>query len=314
MKRHLLSIVLLVFAGIYTATTAQSLTLKIIETHKDGETSISYDDGEYEGDSIDKVNDDDLDMGWEGEDLNVMTAYTRFQNVTIPQGTTIDSAVLTIYAHEDESAPAYITVYAEDIDDSPMFSDDEALADREMTTASVAWDCVDDWTMWQPYHSPNLAALIQEVVNRSGWESGNSLTLFMQGEDQGASLLDNGRDFESFENIEDPEDGGDGLHHPERIPVLKVFWGGVTSAIDASTEAPHQFSIYPNPANEVLHIDPSVDGTFSVSVFTLSGQLVKQSENNSAATTMDISDLYEGIYIIETLQDGDRSNSKVVIY
>lgn len=313
MKRHLLTIVLLVIAGIFTAATAQSLTLTIIETHKDGETSISYDDGEYEGDSIDKVNDDDLDMGWEGEDLNVMTAYTRFQNVTIPQGTPIDSAVLVLYAHEDESAPAYITVYAEDIDDSPMFEEDEALADRTMTTASVAWDCVDNWTMWQQYHSPNLASLIQEVVGRPGWVSGNSLTLFMKGEDQGASLLDNGRDFESYENIEDPDDGGDGLHHPERIPTLKIFWGGVTSTVDARTDGNSMFSIYPNPAREVLNIAPVKSSAFSVSVFNLGGQVVKYSENNTSATILDISDLHEGIYIIETLQDGQRTNHKVAI-
>jgi hypothetical protein len=313
MKRHLLTIVLLAFAGIFAASNAQSLTLTIIETHKDGETSISYDDGEYEGDSIDKVNDDDLDMGWEGEDLNVMTAYTRFQNVTIPQGTPIDSAVLIIYAHEDESAPAYITVYAEANDDSPMFEEDEALSDRTMTSASVAWDCVDDWTMWQPYHSPNLAALIQEVVSRPGWVSGNSLTLFMKGQDQGASLLDNGRDFESYENIEDPDDGGDGLHHPERIPTLKIFWGGVTSSLDASANTRDQFSIYPNPATDILHIHPVKTGAFSVSIFSMSGQVVMQSENNKTAAVLDISELDAGIYFLETLQAGQRTNRKVII-
>ena len=75
--------------------------------------SVSFDDGEYENDSIDKLDDDDLDMGWEGEDGNIMTSFTRFRNVTIPQGATINTAVLTIYAHEDEEDEAIITVYGE---------------------------------------------------------------------------------------------------------------------------------------------------------------------------------------------------------
>ena len=91
----------------------KALTLTIIETHKDGETSISFDDGGFENDSIDKVNDDDLDMGWEGEDLNVMTAYTRFQNVTIPRGATINSAKMAIIRQiiRDEIHQKYLQVY-----------------------------------------------------------------------------------------------------------------------------------------------------------------------------------------------------------
>ena len=78
--------------------------------------------------------------------------------------------------------------------------------------------------MWEPYESPDLSPVIQEVIDREGWTPGNALTLFMKGEDQGASLLDNARDFESYENIEDPDDGGDGLHHPERIPSLEITY------------------------------------------------------------------------------------------
>ena len=224
MKKVLLSTFALVLAGFMIAAYAQqTLTLKIIETGKDGETSISFDDGEYENDSIDKLNDDDLDMGWEGEAGNIMTCFTRFQNVTIPQGSVINSAVLQIYAHEDEPDPALINVYAEDIDDSPLFSETEALADRTMTEAKVDWDINEAWTMWEAYSSPDLAPVIQEVIDRPGWQSGNSLTLFMIGEDtQGYSLLDNARDLESYENIEDPSDGGDGLWHPERIPTLVI--------------------------------------------------------------------------------------------
>jgi hypothetical protein len=295
---------------------AGELILSIIETGKDGETSISFDDGEYENDSIDKLNDDDLDMGWEGDDLNVMTSFTRFQNVTIDQGTSIDSAVLVIYAHEDETAEAFITVFAEAIDDSPMFVETEALADRTLTSTSVAWDCTEDWTMWEPYHSPNLAPVIQEVIDRPGWQSGNSLTLFMQGEDQGASLLDNARDFESFENIEDPDDGGDGLHHPERVPTLKIYYSIVsgleeTEALDSGTSF---ISIYPNPVDHgILQLSSSKSGPMDIEIYSVTGSKVYSFQGAMGTVSLDVSGLEKGFYLVKSTQMGQTDVQKVII-
>jgi hypothetical protein len=285
------------------------LVLTIIETGKDGETSISFDDGEYENDSIDKLNDDDLDMGWEGEAGNVMTCFTRFQNVTIPQGANIDSAILYIYAHEDEPDTALINVYAEDIDDSPMMTETEALSDRTFTEAFVNWDCNDPWTMWEQYHSPDLAPVIQEVIDRPGWVSGNALTLFMVGEDtQGYSLLDNARDIESYENIEDPGDGGDGLWHPERIPTLKIYFSFSSSVKEVPAELP-AFKMYPNPVvNGILNISTELNGTSRVNIYNITGQRVKSGEFTGQSFTLNVSDLRQGLYIIETSQ-GDKSVS-----
>jgi hypothetical protein len=294
---------------------AGELVLRIIGTDMDGETAISFDDGEFENDSIDKVNDDDLDMGWEGEDLNIMTTYARFQNVTIPKGAQIDSAVLVIYAHEDESAEALITVYAEDVDDSPKFSEDEALSDREMTSVKVEWDITGEWTMWEQYHSPNLAPVIQAVIERQGWQSGNSLTLYLMGEDQGASLLDNARDFESFENIEDPDDGGDGLHHPERIPTLKIYYGIAASGREAvGVSHASNVEIYPNPSdNGFLHITSNTSESLDVEVYSLTGSLVKMLKGGSNNLTLDVSDLRDGLYLIKTTQGGKTDTHKVII-
>ena len=291
------------------------LALKIIETHKDGETSISFDDGEYENDSIDKVNDDDLDMGWEGDDLNIMTSYTRFQNVTIPQGAKIDSAVLIVFAHEDETAEARVTVYAEATDDSPMFSETEAIDDRTRTNNSFRWIIDEDWTMWQPYHSPNLASVVQEVIDRPGWQSGNSLTLFMQGEDQGASLLDNARDFESFENIEDPDDGGDGLHHPERVPMLKIYYQSVaTDARLPERMSATSLKIYPNPvANGILYLVNDTEDINRVVLFNLNGQVAKDQRVNSRSAKLNLSDLQKGMYVIRIVQNSGTINQKIIL-
>lgn len=297
----------------YTAPSTSPLELSIIETHKDGDVSVSYDDGEYENDSIDKVDDDDLDMGWEGDDLNIMTAFTRFQNVTIPQGANIDSAFLHIYAHEDESDQAIVKVYAEAIDNSPMFSESEALDDRTWTTTYLDWDITEPWTMWEPYRSPDLSAVIQEVIDRPGWESGNALTLFMTGQDQGASLLDNARDFESFENIEDPDDGGDGLHHPERAPKLTVYFStaGVTSVNQMEVAT---FDIYPNPSvNGIFNVNLKAETNAVINVYNVTGSLVKSLDQVNGNVIMDLSEYTKGVYLVQVKQGNAISTQKVIV-
>jgi len=289
------------------------VNLRIVKTGTDGATDISFDDGEYENDSIDKLNDDDLDMGWEGEDGNIMTAFLRFQNVSIPKSARIDSAYLFIYAHEDESAESRINIYGENIDNSPAFTENEAFNNRSLTTSMVEWNITENWTMWEQYKSPNLKSIIQQLVNRTGWTSGNAITLFFRGEDQGASLLDNARDFESFENIADPNDGGDGLQHPERIPNLKVWFNGPTGTKEIEINF-FDVVVYPNPSYEYINVvinnDKNADAV--ISLIGITGEVVYQEKTNSTLTTIDVNQL-SGLYLLSVKLDNKIITRKLVI-
>jgi hypothetical protein len=290
---------------------AQQITLTIQETHLDGTVSISFDDGEFENDSIDKLDDDDLDMGWEGDDLNIMTTFTRFRDVNIPQGATILSAVMTLYAHEDEVDEAIISVFGEASDSSISFTETESLADRNYTTANVPWVVSEQWTMWQPYTSPDLSSVIQEIVNRPNWKSGNPFTLYFQGQDQGASFLDQARDFESYENIEDPDDGGDGLHHPERIPVLVISY---STSIGVTEAQAFTMNLYPNPAiNETLEIQfpHAVNGILSL--HAISGKEIMSTSVNANSIILNLSDLAQGVYFIKLTEGVMHYTKKFIL-
>jgi len=72
---------------------------------------------------------------------------------------------------------------AEDVDDAPTFADDaDAFDDRyaNHTTAMVNWDDIGSWTAESEYDSPDISSVIQEIVNRAGWASGNDLVLFWE--------------------------------------------------------------------------------------------------------------------------------------
>lgn len=228
---------------------------------------LSSDDCEQENDEIDTPYDDDLDAGWEGapEDQNILTTGLRFRDILIPQGATIDSAFIMVWSHEGKSTEdeAEITIWAEATDHAETFNETDLITDRTPTSAKVKWTVAEEWVIWQPYKTIDIAPVIQEVVNRSGWEAGNAIALVLQGEDQGPSDVENAREFEAFENISDPEDvdpdgnPGDGKNHPERVPRLVVYYsapqylvsmpiqttgGTVTDTLDDNTVVTLQLS------------------------------------------------------------------------
>ncbi len=225
MKRILLFIVILFVSGVsnFAVSQQQVLSVKIVKTGNEGGVDVSYDDGEFENDAIDNFYDDDLDMGWEGEDLNIMTTFLRFQNISIPYGATIDSAFLNLYAHEDEADEARVTIFAHDADNSPAFVETELLNDRAFTQASVRGVITEPWTSGSLTDHQILNQLLQANVNRSGWNAGKRNYLYFKGKNRVPACLPMPA-IRSFENIEDPEDGGDGLLILKRIPELKIYY------------------------------------------------------------------------------------------
>lgn len=101
----------------------------------------------------------------------------RFLNVTIPPGATITEAHLTI--HTISGLILLIPerrVAAEVAADAAAFVNfTNCLAGRVFTTASVQWD--DDIPIFTDGDSPNLSAVIQEVIDGPGWASGNAMVI-----------------------------------------------------------------------------------------------------------------------------------------
>lgn len=102
----------------------------------------------------------------------------RFTNITIPQGAEILEAKVTFTARSSYSGDSSVEVYAEDIDDSPTFSSGNTPHDRTKTTAKAPWT-IPPTTGGVEFETPELKDVIQEVVNRSGWASGNALSIIV---------------------------------------------------------------------------------------------------------------------------------------
>ncbi len=110
----------------------------------------------------------------------------RFQNINIPLGAVIINAYIQFTVDETDSGSTNLTFYAEDIDNAPVFSSSNGdITSRTKTNASVDWANVPAWNSvgasGSDQQTPDISAIIQEVVNRSGWLSGNSIVVVVDG-------------------------------------------------------------------------------------------------------------------------------------
>jgi uncharacterized protein YjiK len=152
----------------------------------------------------------DLDLVASGGN---QTIGMRFNNVTIPQGTTIVNAFIQFMASGTQSTATSLTLEGEAADNALTFVNNinGNVSTRPKTNASVLWSPV-AWTIVGEagvnQRTPDLTAIVQEIVNRSNWASNNSLAMIVTGSGK--------READAFEA------------NPSTAPVLHVEFGDAT--------------------------------------------------------------------------------------
>ncbi len=122
-----------------------------------------------------------------GEHLSngAQTDGFRFNWLDIPQGATILNAYIQFTAHDRDISGANLLIKGEASDNAATFLNvDNDISSRTTTTASVAWSPSQWNTINQrgvDQRTPNLAPILQEIVNRPGWQSGNSAAFIITG-------------------------------------------------------------------------------------------------------------------------------------
>lgn len=268
----------------------------------------STDDAEQENNNMDKLFDDDLDMGWEGDDFNILVTGLRFTNILIPQNAKIDSAFLVIFSHEEEKDPSTITISGDANANPSTFSLDTLITVRPKTKNQIVWEITELWPIWKQFKSPDLSRIVQEMLDNPKWVSGNAMAFILAGQDQGASSKDNARDFESFENEEDPADGGDGKNHPEKVPKLMIYYSLPTTNSELIEQ--NAFEIYPNPTQNTFNTSRMLDLNSNVTIMDLQGKIVKSFRVSTDAN--DVSDIKPGCYTVKAQRGGFIFTKKLI--
>lgn len=104
----------------------------------------------------------------------------RFQGVGIPAGSTIDAATLDVYLTSGSFDDPNLTIYGEDVDDAAAFAASSYnISGRSLTSASVTWSA--SYLGTGVKTSPDFKAVIQEIVDRAGWNSGQDMVVIFKG-------------------------------------------------------------------------------------------------------------------------------------
>ena len=132
---------------------------------------------------------DDADQGGStvsttGANLNANSATQwagyRFLNVTIPPGSTVTASTIELEFISGSFDDPDVTIYADDTDDAPAFTTTaNDISNRTATTATVTWTASYIGTGIKT--SPSLTTIIQEIIDRPGWASGNAIAIIYVG-------------------------------------------------------------------------------------------------------------------------------------
>lgn len=127
----------------------------------------------------------DLELVVDGAAVN--KTGMRFQSISVPRYAVIKKAYVQFVAKGTSSGALTLTVKGEAADNPGTFLTTPAgskVSGRTPTTASVSWSPGNwgtDKLAGPDERTPDLSGIVQEIVNRSGWSSGNSMVILVTG-------------------------------------------------------------------------------------------------------------------------------------
>ncbi len=223
-------------------SSSDEMSATVLNGSADVSISGSPDDAEERIDgSVSLVSPDlELMFNTEGGVTGHQTVGLRFTGVGVPPGATIQNAYVQFQTNQPSSGATSLTFQGEAADSAPAFSVTPfSISSRPRTVASVGWSPFAWNTVGEAgpsQRSANLAPIIQEIVSRPGWSTGNALALIITG----TGL----REAESYD--------GD----PTGAPSLRIEWlTAQTNQVPAVSAGPDQAVTLPASA--------ALDGTVS---------------------------------------------------
>jgi hypothetical protein len=253
---------------------------------------------------------------------NVGTNYKRgcgmrWTNITIPQGATISSAYLKLCCLGTYTVNTVRSkIRGDDEDNASTFSDLADFDGRPRTTAIVYWDNIPPWDDGVWYTSPDIKTVIQEIIDRPGWSSGNSLAIF----------------WDDFDNRSDQtmyctRAGYSYNSSPANAPELEVFVVGIE---EISTTKPKtkilKLDVSPNPFKKTLciRVQTLTNEKVSLRIYDISGRCVKTFFNNQTSVSESQNlfwcgkddqgrELSAGIYFVRLKSEDYKEIEKVIL-
>jgi hypothetical protein len=276
--------------------------------------SSGNDDVEENKSGIISLNSTDIELAYDNYQTGNQTIGLRFTGCNIPQGARISSAFVQFTVDEASSGTTNLTVRGHDADNSPAFTDSNFdVSNRTNTAAVVTWAP----SSWSPIgasglsqRSNDLKTIIQEIVNRAGWEANNALTLLITGSGRRVS--------EAYEGS------------ASTAAVLQVTYETATnvSALTAKTQETSRLtekvssettsSASPNPFDEKIIIRLNRYYKYAVLIYSFIDASGKEhltssvNIQNTDAVEVDTRSIQPGHYILRAQVEGQIIRKKLL--
>ncbi|RTE51706.1 hypothetical protein EHW67_19910 [Arenibacter aquaticus] len=166
------------------------------------QTTITSQVSQGNDDAEEQLSNGSMDLGSSDLELTMdggtnQLVGIRFQNINIPQGTTILSASIQFTTDETNSGSTSVTIRGEDSDNANIFaSSNYNISARTLTTASVTWSNIPTWNSvgqaGANQQTPDITSIVQEIVNRGGWSSGSAMAFIINGSGERTAEAYNG--------------------------------------------------------------------------------------------------------------------------
>ncbi len=137
------------------------------------------------------VGSSDLELGTEAKDnVDPQLVGIRFNQIKLPKGTLVSKAYIqfAVDNNNKNTDPSNLTVWVEDIDQSPAFNPNEPfnLSKRILFLDSVVWNIKNgSWNVIGEksldQQSTDLSDLVNYILSKPNWKEGNAISFFIKG-------------------------------------------------------------------------------------------------------------------------------------
>ncbi|MGD8953956.1 MAG: MopE-related protein [Desulfobacterales bacterium] len=160
-----------------------NVAFEIEEVITETRVDASSDDAEENAAGRVGINSSDLDLTY--DQRSNQAVGMRFSGTAIPKGATIVNAYIQFQTDETQSVATSLTIQGEDTDNAGAFLKQTGnISSRPRTAAAVSWSPPAWTTVGEAgpnQRTPDIASVIQEIVNRPGWSSDNAIVLIITG-------------------------------------------------------------------------------------------------------------------------------------
>ncbi len=151
--------------------------------------TASSDDAEEHSDSTVNLNRKYLNLTSNRQNRSRQIGL-RFDHIAVAQGQKIASAHIAFYVDQSHAADenqrrAALKIFGEAEDDALAFAEKKRnISSRRLTNEFVRWS-PSKWSYLAqpdpPQRTPDISSVIQEIIDRPGWQKGNSLAIMIRG-------------------------------------------------------------------------------------------------------------------------------------